>query len=164
MKLVRKQQEPFFYTEPRYDYIGCFKDALPRAIPTLEGNSRLSSILKGHYKKRKNAIQKCYEAASHLNFKFFAVQDGGYCSSSATADTTYKIYGASDASICIDGKGGPMANDVYRIIGKLQMSLCLYNCTWQSNMFSSKKSYNYNVFCTLNSRRRQMSKNLPRRM
>ena len=47
----------------------------------------------------------------------FAVQDGGWCASSATADKTFDKYGASSA--CgFDGEGGPWANQVYSIRGK----------------------------------------------
>ena len=47
----------------------------------------------------------------------FAVQDGGWCASSATADKTFDKHGASSA--CgFDGEGGPGANQVYFIRGK----------------------------------------------
>ena len=46
----------------------------------------------------------------------FAVQNGGWCASSATAEKTFDKYGKS--SDCKkDGKGGGWANDVYTIRG-----------------------------------------------
>ena len=46
----------------------------------------------------------------------FAIQAGGWCSSSADAGSTYNMYGTSTA--CRDdGTGGPWANQVYNITG-----------------------------------------------
>ena len=46
----------------------------------------------------------------------FAVQDGGWCASSALAAKTFNKYGKS--SVCpSDGEGGPWANQVYYIKG-----------------------------------------------
>ena len=42
----------------------------------------------------------------------FAVQDGGWCASSATATETYDKYGKS-TDCKPDGVGGPWANEVY---------------------------------------------------
>ena len=84
----------------------------------------------GDYWARQNPIQDCYDAAKKLNFKVFAVQDRGYCSSSETAHMTFDDYGPVDASFCVDGKGGDLANDVYRLNGKIQISQCLYNPKW----------------------------------
>ena len=88
----------------------CWKDGSPRAIPTLEGKSRK---LVGHYKRRQNSVQQCYNAAKAKGFQYFAVQDGGQCMSSATAGNDYQKYGKSRD--CTNSKGGPMANFVYRI-------------------------------------------------
>ena len=44
----------------------------------------------------------------------FALQDGGHCCSSPTAENTYKQYGES-SSCAADGKGGSFANQVYKI-------------------------------------------------
>ena len=72
----------------------------------------MASILGDHYKRRTDAINKCYRAARMLGYKIFAVQDGGQCFSASTV--THDKYGPSSA--CIRGKkGGPMANDVYKI-------------------------------------------------
>ena len=73
-------------------------------------------ILDGVYQARIHAIEKCYEATKKRGFKVFAVQDGGCCASSATAETTFDKHGPSSA--CgFDGEGGPGANQVYFIRG-----------------------------------------------
>ena len=99
--------------ESLYEQIGCWKDKVARAIPTLEGNGNVTSIIDGHYKRRSREVEKCYLAALSLGFNTFAVQDGGQCFSSADAATTYNKYGKSTK--CYGGTGGPLANDVYRI-------------------------------------------------
>ena len=77
----------------------------------MEGNS---STLDGHYLTRENPIQKCYNLARSLGYTIFSIQDGGYCSTSDVAVSTYDMYGTS--SECKnDGKGGPLANEVYVI-------------------------------------------------
>ena len=47
----------------------------------------------------------------------FAVQNGGWCASSAGAPSTYDKYGVS-GDCRADGEGGPWANQVYVIKGK----------------------------------------------
>ena len=71
-------------------------------------------ILDGSYLSRKDPIEKCYQAAKKRGFRVFAVQNGGWCASSATAVTTYAKYGESTACNS-DGEGGPFANQVYNI-------------------------------------------------
>ena len=99
---------------PGYTTIGCFKDHGSRAIPSLEGQD---SILDGSYQARQNSIEKCYNAAKKRGFDIFAVQNGGWCASSATAGKTFNKYGTSTACKS-DGKGGPWANQVYYITGE----------------------------------------------
>ncbi|PFX26527.1 Uncharacterized protein CXorf38-like [Stylophora pistillata] len=94
-----------------YETIGCYQDHGDRAIPTLEGQD---SILDGSYKVRLEAINKCYQAAKKRGFQVFAVQDGGWCATSASAAKTFTKYGKSSACKS-DGKGGPWANQVYYI-------------------------------------------------
>ena len=48
----------------------------------------------------------------------FAVQHGGWCAASATAAKTFDKYGTS-TSCKDDGEGGPWANQVYVIKGKV---------------------------------------------
>ena len=98
-----------FYLAP-YQSVGCWKDTGSRAIATLEGKD---NRLDGSYGLRINPIQKCHEVAKSRGFKYFAIQHGGWCASSAGAEQTYKKYGT--ASNCQNGEGGGWANDVYAI-------------------------------------------------
>ena len=93
--------------------MGCFKDADNRAIPSLEGTD---ATLDGHYRTRENAVGKCLRVAIKRGYSAFAVQDGGACFSSSTTRNTYSKYGPS-TSCAANGKGGPMANEVYAIRG-----------------------------------------------
>ncbi|XP_068703602.1 uncharacterized protein [Montipora foliosa] len=101
------------YVIKGFETIGCFKDTSNRAIQTLEGKD---SILDGSYGARKNAIAKCAVAAMRKGYKMFAVQNGGWCAASATADQTFDKHGRSEACGS-DGEGGPWANQVYVIKG-----------------------------------------------
>uniref|UniRef100_H2XWP7 Uncharacterized protein n=1 Tax=Ciona intestinalis TaxID=7719 RepID=H2XWP7_CIOIN len=71
-----------------------------------------------NYTTRTNPILKCARVALARNYKIFAIQDGGWCASSANARTTYKKYGSS-AACAADGEGGQWANQVYEIIVKM---------------------------------------------
>ncbi|XP_020626858.1 uncharacterized protein LOC110064194 [Orbicella faveolata] len=94
-----------------YKTIGCYNDSLDRAIPTLE---ETDYILDGDFWTRNDPIYKCYEVAKKLGFKVFALQAGGWCASSSTAEKTFNKYGMS--SNCEnDGEGGPYANQAYYI-------------------------------------------------
>ena len=99
--------------------IGCYKDGPNRTLHTLEGTI---PILDDYYKERENPIEKCYLAAISNGFRMFAVQNGGLCFSSSSAEKTYDRYGRA---YCVaynqdgtekDGTGGPMANSVYQIV------------------------------------------------
>jgi len=100
---------------------------LDRAIPTLEGTD---DILDGDFWTRNDPIYKCYEVAKKLGFKVFALQAGGWCASSSTAERTFNKYGMS--SNCEnDGEGGTNVNQVYYIKGitlqlKQVLSLCQF--------------------------------------
>ncbi|XP_035694513.1 uncharacterized protein LOC118428529, partial [Branchiostoma floridae] len=95
---------------PGYTSLGCWKDKSSRAIGQLEGkDSRLS----GDYKRRDDALRKCYEVAKDRGFMVFGVQNGGQCFGSPIAGGTYRKYGPSSG--CRGGEGGGWANDVYRI-------------------------------------------------
>lgn len=111
---AQKKELPF---EP----LGCWRDTIPRVILTVENDADVSDqcrgrcrVLIGSYLTRENKVQKCYEAAKHLGFEVFAVQDGGQCMSSAAATTEYNKNGKSN-KCGENGTGGPMANSVYRI-------------------------------------------------
>ena len=93
--------------------IGCFKDTGRRAIPGVDGRY---PIVRGYYRRRKEAIQKCGAVALMRGYKAFAVQHQGWCATGPRAHLTYKRYGRSNR--CRNGKGGPWANDVYVVSGK----------------------------------------------
>ena len=80
-------------------HIGCFKDTLTRAMPVKFGNGI-------------DLLQSCTQIALMKNYTVFGIQFGE-CFSGPTAQHTYDKYGTSTA--CVDGVGGPWANDVYRI-------------------------------------------------
>ena len=89
--------------------VGCYKDGPDRAIPGIEGTD---PVLDGYYISRQNAIVKCAVAACRKDFKMFALQDGGWCASSATVLDTFNKYGQS-LDCQEDGEGGAWANNVY---------------------------------------------------
>ena len=91
----------------RYTSLGCWKDVPTRAIASLEHH------FPEKYNVRVNPIQKCFEAAMSFGYQVFAIQDGGQCFGSPTAQNTYANYGSS--RYCSHGKGGPMANNVYKL-------------------------------------------------
>ena len=93
--------------------VGCYNDTADRAIQTIEGTD---SILDGDYLSRENPLAKCAIAAIKRGFHMFALQDGGWCTASATAIKTFDKYGKSTACLG-DGEGGPWANNVYVIEG-----------------------------------------------
>ena len=95
--------------------IGCFRDTSRRAIPQLDGRSRL---LRGNYQRRANPIEKCAAESIKRGFYFMGLQNGGWCASGPRAQYTFAKYGRSNR--CKNGKGGPWANDVYRVVGVYQ--------------------------------------------
>lgn len=98
-------------TSPDHARVGCYRDTNNRAIPTLEG---ADPLLVGAYLNRENAIEKCALAAHKRGFRMFAVQNGGWCAASVSAEKTFHKYGQS--TYCRgDGEGGPWSNDVYII-------------------------------------------------
>ena len=103
-----------------YEGVGCYRDTGNRAIPTIEGTD---PILDGGYRSRQNAIAKCAIAASKNGYHMFAVQHGGWCAASATAEKTFDKYGKSN-DCQNDGEGGPWANNVYIIQGSVGRSYC----------------------------------------
>ena len=106
------------YDEWHYTHIGCFKDTWPPSlIPMLEGNENVSYILNDHYKRRRDAVNKCYLATYHLGYKYFGVQDDGMCVSSKDAVPHYSKLGES-IDCKGEGKGGPLSNDIYMITSK----------------------------------------------
>lgn len=102
-------------TPPKpFELIGCFRDdhIAGSAMQVAEGSD---PVLDGNnYQLRVDAIQKCFTAAKNKGHRIFALQHSGWCGT-APNDTTYARYGPANA--CVNGKGGPNANDVYRIAG-----------------------------------------------
>ena len=92
-----------------YEPLGCWDDRNSRALTPIDADIAQEH---GPYKTRSDPIQNCFEEAKAGGYEFFAVQDGGYCFASSDPDA-YKKYGSS--SLCWDGKGGQMTNNVYRI-------------------------------------------------
>ncbi|XP_070570581.1 adhesion G protein-coupled receptor E1-like [Ptychodera flava] len=100
-------------TGPRVESLGCWSDSITEpAIESLEGRS---NILAGDYSHRQHPIKKCKDAARSFGFTIFAIQAGGFCTSSATALGTYDKYGAS-TNCDPNGRGGPGASEVYTIM------------------------------------------------
>ena len=93
--------------------LGCFKDTGRRAIPGVDGRY---PIVRGYYRKRADALKKCAAVAMRFGYRAFAVQHQGWCATGPRAHVTYGKYGRSNR--CRNGKGGPWANDVYRVYGK----------------------------------------------
>ena len=102
--------------------LGCYKDMVPRAIPTVEGTS---IILDGGYWTRENPMAKCAMVARRRGFHMFALQDGGWCATSDTAEKTFDKYGKSSGCLS-DGEGGSLANNVYVIKGSYRSVLLAF--------------------------------------
>jgi len=98
--------------------IGCYKDNPERAIPLLEA---MSPLLDGSYVQRPAAIRRCAKVAYDLKLDVFAVQNGGQCLGGPDANLNYKKYGSS-TQCRENGRGGPWANQVYRIFRRCNAS------------------------------------------
>ncbi|XP_015775212.1 PREDICTED: uncharacterized protein LOC107353382, partial [Acropora digitifera] len=125
--------------------IGCYRDTARRAIPPLEGKSRL---LRGYYRRRPYALQKCAVASNTKGYSMFALQHGGWCASSKRAYATFRRYGKSNK--CRNGKGGPWANDVYVLRGSCKTRSTNGNCCVFPFIYRGKR---YNRCTRANSRR-----------
>ena len=124
----------------QYTQLGCWADQSIRAVPFIDVSD---PQLTDDYKSRSDAIKKCFEVAKKRKMLIFAIQDGGQCFADDRLDG-YQKYGESTK--CIDGKGGLLANDVYRILQPLvgEYPQIETNCSNQmylqgrfSNIFSS---------------------------
>merc|ERR1712168_1679350 len=100
-----------------YTHLGCWKDTARRAVPQIEGSD---PRIRGNYVRRGDAINKCYQVARQRKMVIFAVQNGGWCAAAGNLNG-YRKYGK--ASNCKNGKGGPWANDVYRITNPIRPAL-----------------------------------------
>ena len=97
-----------------YTHLGCWKDTARRAVPQIEGSD---PRIRGNYVRRGDAINKCYQVARQRKMIIFAVQNGGWCAAAGNLNG-YRKYGK--AGNCKNGKGGPWANDVYRITNPIR--------------------------------------------
>ena len=97
-----------------YTHLGCWKDTGNRAVPQIDGSD---PRIRGNYQRRANAINKCYQVARERKMVLFAIQHGGWCAAAPNFNG-YKRYGSSNK--CRGGKGGPWANDVYRITNPIR--------------------------------------------
>merc|ERR1711962_1840309 len=97
-----------------YTHLGCWKDTGNRAVPQIDGSD---ARIRGNYRARADAINKCFQVAREKHMVLFAVQHQGWCAA-AKNFLGYKKYGKSNA--CKNGKGGPWANDVYRITNPIK--------------------------------------------
>ncbi|XP_078667263.1 uncharacterized protein LOC144909086 [Branchiostoma floridae x Branchiostoma belcheri] len=93
--------------------LGCWRDTPDRALPDLDGQG--DPFLTVHYTLRTNAVDACQSAAASRGYTVFAIQNGGWCHSSADAMQTYNKHGPS-TSCQPDGEGGWWANEVYMIV------------------------------------------------
>ena len=82
-------------------HLGCWKDALNRAIGIIDLTGKPIKDL-------------CQAYTAGKGWSFFAIQNTEECLTAPHAGETYKIYGAS--TDCYDGLGGGWANDVYQIV------------------------------------------------
>ena len=65
------------------------------------------------YLSSDHSIAQCHAIASAAGYEVFGVQNAKECYTGAQAHITYDKYGES--SNCVNGKGGGLANSVYRI-------------------------------------------------
>ena len=93
--------------------LGCWRDEKEHVFLSLE---KLDPKLGDPYETRQDAVRKCGEVAKSVSLDMFAVQHGGQCYGGRAAESHYKKYGVSRN--CRNGKGGPFANDVYKISRK----------------------------------------------
>ena len=92
-----------FLSDESYYSHGCWKDTTDRAIDGEVG--RLGG--------GRGTVLGCYEKAKSLGYTIFALQDGGKCYTTATAQDTYWKHGRGTG--CSD-VGGAWLNSVYEIV------------------------------------------------
>jgi len=92
-----------------YNGLGCWRDTGDRAIQQMDGSD---PTISDPYQGRTDAINKCAKVAENRGFKYFGVQDGGWCAASNDLSRA-KRYGPSN-SCRIGGKGGGWANNIYQ--------------------------------------------------
>jgi cbb3-type cytochrome oxidase subunit 3 len=89
-------------TSPNYDYLGCYKDNVARALPNYLGTA--------------NTADKCYNMAKP-NYDLFGLQAGSECwvGNSNDSNTDYKKHGLQSNNFCQNIFGGAWTNQVYQI-------------------------------------------------
>ena len=105
-----------FFSNLGFEDLGCWIDDrdYPAVPISLQGHCDLT----GRYQDIPDVINKCYQCANGRGNTLFAIQDGGKCWTGPD-DEGYKKYGAS--TDCLpDGRGGPLANQVYKMKGKIK--------------------------------------------
>eukprot|EP00116_Pleurobrachia_bachei_P019063 sb/3479325/ len=105
-------EDVFISCDKRYDSLGCWDDGDNQAaIPSLEGSFPYSNR---SWVERPDPIAACRRAAESKGYSVFAIQNGGWCTGSPTAQNTYRKYGVAD-NCREDGTGGFYSNNVYEI-------------------------------------------------
>ena len=100
---------------PTYVKLGCWKDHIPRTLFNLEPTLKHEF---GRYDTRGPAtFGICFRAARKDKYKIFALQAQGQCWVSVKDDNSYMRYGRSSSKCPDNGYGGPMANEVYEVVG-----------------------------------------------
>ena len=121
LSLVTADEVPSFWLNyvllSAYTHLGCWKDTARRAVPQIDGSD---PRIRGNYRARADAINKCYQVARQRKMVIFAVQHQGWCAAAGNLNG-YRRYGKSNK--CRNGKGGPWANDVYRITNPIRPAL-----------------------------------------
>ena len=100
------------YRMTRFTYIGNYWDAFDRVL--LVNEDKGNPFLDGNYKTRSDVINKCYNVAKEKGDKYFAIQDGGFCSSSNSEDYA-KLGPAPVKDLTNKYLGGPWNNAVYKV-------------------------------------------------
>ena len=94
--------------DPRFQFLGCFRDKGRRALP------RLILRVRGFHKGFR-LVNRCGRIAMRKRYIVFSVQAHRECWSGRNAHRTYGRYGRRRG--CSHWTGGGWANDVYRIKG-----------------------------------------------
>jgi len=96
--------------EAEFENEGCYKNKMPHKVTLLERTDK--RLDKYNYKRRENAIQKCFEVAKDAGYAHFAIGNKGQCWGSKGDE--YAEQG--EAKVCpAHGKGKYAVINVYSI-------------------------------------------------
>merc|ERR1712168_593062 len=96
--------------EAEFENEGCYKNKMPHKVTLLERTDK--RLDKYNYKRRENAIQKCFEVAKDAGYAHFAIGNKGQCWGSKGEE--YAEQG--EAKVCpAHGKGKYAVINVYSI-------------------------------------------------